>query len=128
MKPITIEWIAKAEGDWHSAVRESRARKYPNYDSACFHAQQCAEKYLKARLQEAGIVFGRTHHLIDLLNLALTVEPNWASLTVMLNNLSGYAVNVRYPGTFASKADARAAVAACEQVRATIRTALGLPV
>ncbi len=53
MKPITLEWIDKAEGDWHSAQREYRARLRPNYDAACFHAQQCAEKYLKARLEEA---------------------------------------------------------------------------
>jgi HEPN domain-containing protein len=47
-------------------LRELRARKSPNYDAACFHAQQCVEKYLKARLQEAGIVFTKTHNLIFL--------------------------------------------------------------
>jgi len=62
MKPITLEWVAKAEGDWDSAQREYRARQRPNYDAACFHAQQCAEKYLKARLEEAGIAFSRTHN------------------------------------------------------------------
>jgi HEPN domain-containing protein len=61
MKPITLEWIDKAEGDWFSAQREVRARKHPNYDAACFHSQQCAEKYLKARLQESGIAFKKTH-------------------------------------------------------------------
>jgi HEPN domain-containing protein len=50
MKPLTRDWIAKAEGDYASANREYRARKTPNYDSACFHAQQCIEKYLKAWL------------------------------------------------------------------------------
>jgi HEPN domain-containing protein len=50
--PLTPEWIEKAEGDFHSALRELRARKNPNYSSACFHAQQCVEKYLKGRLQE----------------------------------------------------------------------------
>jgi len=57
MKRITGEWINKAEGDWHGALSRYRARKHPNYDSTCFHAQQCAEKYLKARLKEAGIAF-----------------------------------------------------------------------
>ena len=46
MTRLTLEWTAKAEGDFHSCLRESRARKHPNYDSACFHAQQCIEKYL----------------------------------------------------------------------------------
>jgi HEPN domain-containing protein len=49
------EWIGKAEGDYFSALREYRARRNVNYDSACFHAQQCVEKYLKAVLVELGI-------------------------------------------------------------------------
>ena len=45
MNPLTLEWVEKAEGDWLTAQREYRARKAPNYDAACFHAQQVAEKY-----------------------------------------------------------------------------------
>jgi HEPN domain-containing protein len=78
MQPITLEWIDKAEGDWTSAQREYRARQRPNYDAACFHAQQWAEKYLKAKLEEAGIAFSQTHNLISLLTLALAVEPRHA--------------------------------------------------
>jgi HEPN domain-containing protein len=52
MNPLTLEWVDKAEGDYATALRELRARKQPNYDAACFHAQQCVEKYLKAYLQE----------------------------------------------------------------------------
>ena len=59
------------EGDFATAGRELRARKNPNYEAACFHAQQCAEKYLKAILQEQSIPFGRTHNLIALLDLLL---------------------------------------------------------
>src|SRR6266852_9206884 len=69
MQPLTAEWVDKAEGDFATLLREIRARKRPNYDSACFHAQQCTEKYLKARLQEAGIPFGKTHDLPALLHL-----------------------------------------------------------
>jgi len=47
MKPLTCEWINKAEGDYASAQRELRARKLPNCDAACFHAQQCVEKHIK---------------------------------------------------------------------------------
>lgn len=57
MKPLTHEWVMKAEGDFAMVEREARARKSPNYDGLCFHAQQCVEKYLKARLCEAGIEF-----------------------------------------------------------------------
>lgn len=52
MKPAVAEWVSKAEGDFLTGGRELRARKSPNYDAVCFHAQQCAEKYPKAVLQE----------------------------------------------------------------------------
>ena len=45
MNSQVTEWVLKAEGDFLTAGRELRARKSPNYDAVCFHAQQCAEKY-----------------------------------------------------------------------------------
>ena len=57
------EWISRAEGDYFSALREHRARKHVNHDSACFHAQQSVEKYLKAVLVDLGIAFAKTHDL-----------------------------------------------------------------
>lgn len=57
MKPLTAEWIQKAEDDFIVAQKMLRARKYPVYDAVCFHAQQCAEKYLKAFIQEHGRIF-----------------------------------------------------------------------
>jgi HEPN domain-containing protein len=72
--PITREWVDKAVGDFATAERESQVKNDPSYDAVCFHAQQCAEKYLKARLQEANIFFGKTHDLSTLLDLLLPVE------------------------------------------------------
>ena len=126
MKPLTHEWIGKAEGDLATARREVRARKAPNYDAACFHAQQCVEKYLKARLQEAAIPFGRTHDLSALLNLLLSVEPSWESLRPHLRALTTFAVGVRYPGESADKAMGREALSLCRTVRRHIRLSLGL--
>ena len=128
MKPITQEWINKAEGDWREAERANRVRKDPNHDSACFHAQQCAEKYLKARLAEANIVFSKTHDLPLLLGLVTKVEPAWAALQTALDNLNDYAVDYRYPGKSATKADAKQAIKDCRVVRRAVRTAFGLPV
>lgn len=48
MNPLTIEWIEKAEGDFLSAQREYRTSSRPNYDAACFHAQQTAEKIFES--------------------------------------------------------------------------------
>lgn len=126
MKPITSEWVDKAEGDFTTALREFRARKSPNYDDACFHAQQCAEKYLKARLQEGDISFTKTHNLIALIDLLLPMEPAWEELRSPVRILNAYAVNFRYPGESADKEMAREALTACREVRATVRLALGL--
>jgi HEPN domain-containing protein len=77
MKPITSEWVYKAEGDFSMMERESRARRNRSYDGICFHAQQCAEKYLKARLAEAGVSVAKTHDLVTLLEQVLSLEPTW---------------------------------------------------
>ncbi len=126
MQPLTSEWIAKAEGDFDSLQRELRVRVRPNYDSACFHAQQCAEKYLKGYLQEQNIPFGRTHNLLELLEYALAVQPMWLSLRSDLQLLNLYAVAYRYPGETANREQAREAARCCKIVRTTIRTALNM--
>ncbi len=126
MKPLTREWVEKAEGDLITAAREYRARKSPNYDAACFHAQQCAEKYLKARLQEADIPFGRTHNLTTLLDLLLPIELLWEALRPHLRTLTVFAVDVRYPGESADKVEAREALALCREVQRHVRLSLGL--
>jgi len=77
MKQATAEWVAKADGDYCTARREAAASPEPNFDAACFHAQQCAEKFVKARLVEADAAFPKIHDLSVLLDLVLPVEPSW---------------------------------------------------
>ena len=69
MKPETEEWIEKAEGDLKVARREKQTQD-PVYDAVCFHAQQGAEKYIKASLEEDNIAFPKSHDLVVLLNLS----------------------------------------------------------
>jgi HEPN domain-containing protein len=126
MKPLTSEWVEKAEGDFSTANREIRVRKAPNFDAVCFHAQQCAEKYLKALLQEADLPFGKTHHLISLLDLLLSSYPPWEILRPQLQNLNAYSVSIRYPGESADKAVARDALKLANIIRGEARKALGL--
>ena len=126
MKPLTSEWVEKAEGDFATSERELNAENRPNYDAVCFHAQQCAEKYLKACLQEADIPFRKTHDLSDLLNSALAVDSSWESLRADLNSLSAFAVEYRYPGESADIDEAREALERCRKVRQLMRTSLDL--
>ena len=126
MKPMTTEWVEKAEGDFAIVLRESRARKNPSYDGACFHAQQCAEKYLKARLCEADIEFAKVHDLVALVNQALAIEPGWQRFREDMAYLSDFAVAFRYPGESADKTTAADARQRCKRFRAAAREALEL--
>ena len=128
MKPLAVEWVAKAEGDLRTARREAAAADAPNYDAVCFHAQQCVEKYLKARLADAGVAFPKIHDLGALLNLTLPLEPSWESLRDDLDSLSSQAVEVRYPGVDSDAEDARGALKIAQRVRAVVRLSLEPPV
>ncbi len=124
MNPLTREWVQKAEADLATAQRELRARKQPNYDAACFHAQQCAEKYVKACLQAQGIRFGKTHDVAALLRALEHAVPQLALLMPLATLLSDYAVRFRYPGAFATRAQAREAVRAASEIRDQVRLVL----
>ena len=126
MKPLTAEWLAKAERDFGTMERESRVTDSPNYEGICFHAQQCAEKYLKARLCEAGVAFGRVHDLVALLEAALEMEPSWERHREDLAYLSAFAVSVRYPGDTADQNCALDARRRCQAFRMAARRSLGL--
>jgi len=126
MKPLTAEWVAKAERDFATMERESRVTDCPNFEGVCFHAQQCAEKYLKACLCEAGVAFGKVHDLVALLESALAVEPSWESHREDLAYLSAFAVSVRYPGDSADQNCALDAQRRCRAFRAAARQSLGL--
>ena len=126
MKPATAEWVAKAEGDFLTAGRELRTRKSPNYDAVCFHAQQCAEKYLKAFLQENERNIPKIHNLIELMLLCEEIDGTFEMLRADLVTMERYSVRVRYPGKFAEKEEAQSAYAASGMARKFARQKLGL--
>ena len=126
MKPMTTEWVDKAEEDFVVVERESRARKKLAYSAIAFHAQQCAEKYLKARLCEADRDIPRTHELCALLDLVRDLEPAWELMRDALVTLTNYAVAYRYPGNVADRKTALATRKLCRSFRQIARTSLGI--
>ncbi len=128
MKPLTPEWIKRAEGDW-SCVRlfADTRQNGPPYD-VCFYAKQCAENYLKAYLQEASVRFNKVHDLTALLDLALPTAPDWNTLRPALDVLNPYTMEIRYPGYYITGENAEEAYKLCEEVRAVVRISLGLSV
>lgn len=126
MNALVAEWIEKAESDYRAAEREMRVRKEPSYDVVCFHAQQCAEKYLKAITLQQNLPLRRIHDLEVLLDLVIPDSPSWADYRDPILLLNDYSVDIRYPGEMASKEEARAAVGAMRKVRVKAREELGL--
>lgn len=125
MKPLTREWVKKAENDFKVALQIMRRRKDPIPDAICFHSQQCIEKYLKARLVEAGLSFPKTHDLFVLLNLSASAEPHWGKFASAAKAVTNYAVDFRYPGRSATVREARTALRHCRSLRTAVRRSLG---
>lgn len=109
-------WALKAEADLDMAKRALRGkRKYP--EAAAFHAQQCAEKYLKAMLVSARVAFPKTHDLVLLNYLcrqnAIPTHFDESALQVLTN----FSVRVRYPGEETTLEEAKVALEIAKSVR-----------
>ena len=126
MKKATRAWVRKAEGDWRVAQREAAATD-PVKEAVCFHSQQCAEKYLKAYLQELGLSIPRTHDLERLLADLVPRDASLRSLRPRLVILTRYAVDFRYPGFSISIRAMHAALRHVRIIRFKVRAILGLP-
>jgi HEPN domain-containing protein len=93
---VVRAWFKKAENDLTTAEHTMKL-KHPPCDTVCFHAQQCAEKYLKGFLTFHEIDFPKTHSLEDLVSLCRDVAPPIESELEDIETLSSYGVEVRYP-------------------------------
>ncbi len=69
-------------------------------DAACFHAQQSAEKLLKAYLIARNLDFPFTHNLARLLALCQTQDAEFATLAPLAESLTPFAVELRYDSDF----------------------------
>ena len=93
------KWFRKAESDLLVIKNNLSAEEIP-IDACCFHAQQAAEKYLKAYLVSKQISFPKTHDLQALLNICVVVDYIFNQLTEPIIGLSDYAIAPRYPDAF----------------------------
>jgi HEPN domain-containing protein len=125
MKVETRRWVQKAESDLKGA-RQLGGRTPQLHDLICFHCQQAAEKYLKALLQEFGMMVPRTHDLGDLLDLLVPHDATLRRLRRGVIFLTQFAVDYRYPGENATKRQADAAIRWTERIRGELRVRLGM--
>jgi HEPN domain-containing protein len=69
-------------------------------DMACFHAQQGAEKYIKAYLAAHEIDFPFIHNLEKLIELCAKMDPSFTTIKRLGQELTPYAVELRYDDEF----------------------------
>lgn len=96
------------------------------YRLIAFHAQQCAEKYLKAYLVFKSVDFPYTHDIFRLLELCAE-HGNWAETIEEAKRLTLYAITTHYPGTEdkVTRDEALNAIDLASRVRKVVRSALG---
>ncbi len=121
-------WVQKAESDLKTAVLILQAGEEGPADTVAFHAQQCAEKYLKALLSCEGIDFPKTHDIGQLILLL----PRNAPMDLPVEEqrrLTSYATVTRYPGDYEPVTihEARRTVSMARRIRKRVRKLLPPP-
>ena len=121
------QWVAHADSDLVAARHLLLLGADCPLKVVCFHAQQCVEKYLKARLTAVGKHSAKTHDIVALRLDLPHSDPFPLSVTEQ-ETLSDYAVVTRYPGETGplDRADAEAAVDCAVRVRDAVRPLLPL--
>lgn len=121
-------WLRKADHDLLNIQNNLGSADIP-WDTVCFHAQQAAEKILKAFLVFHGGEVSKTHDLVALLARCVECEAGLAGLESDCRTLTSYGVAARYPDDLfePGETDSREVVAAAHRVRAAILTLLPKP-
>jgi len=118
------DWLTRARGDLAIARAPLPAGAF--WEDLCFHAQQAAEKGLKAVYVQKGWEFRYTH---DLETLIYGLEQNGLEVPMTIaasDMLSRYAWEARYPGLdeAITQDEYREAVRMAECVLAWVQTQL----
>jgi HEPN domain-containing protein/predicted nucleotidyltransferase len=110
-------WLERADDDL-LAIENLLAAEHVPWSAVCFHAQQTAEKYLKAVLIARWHRAPRTHKLAELIR---DVERNGGGLPDLIaecETLDRWPVDARYPETvpIPTESEGRAAAAAAGRI------------
>lgn len=118
-------WISHAEEDLRLAQHGLKLKSSCPYKLIAYHAQQCAEKYLKAYLVSHNIDFPYTHNISLLLELCAD-KADWTEKIKDAEELTPFAITTRYPGEYedVTKENAMQAIKIAKAVKRTVRAAL----
>jgi HEPN domain-containing protein len=87
-------WFLKVESDFLNARRTLDS--HGPYDTACFHAQQVAGKYIKGLLVLHRLLPPRSHDLEELQLWVESTIPGWPLAGLDLADITPCAVQMRY--------------------------------
>jgi HEPN domain-containing protein len=91
------QWLNRAHKDL-AAGEVLFKGGFEDYENVGFHAQQSAEKFIKAFLVSHQIEFPKTHDIALLRQLVTRVDPELAEKLAIADALTPYGVEFRYPG------------------------------
>jgi len=100
---LVQEWLKKADKDLRIA-QWLLEPPVEDFENTGFHAQQAAEKFIKAFLVRHQIEFPKTHNLRQLRRLVGSADPALADRLASADELTPYGVTFRYPGVSLSLA------------------------
>ncbi|MFO7902402.1 MAG: HEPN domain-containing protein [Planctomycetota bacterium] len=122
---FALQWIRNAEHDLLSA-KAVIASAYDITDLPCFFARQTVEKSLKALLTWHGVSFGKTHDLLVLLAEAVMFQPSFSDDRTLYEQLTGFAVEMRYPSSMSepSLQEARRFVSEAQEILNPVKRGL----
>jgi len=113
-------WLRKAESDLRAAEL-LLSLDQEDYFAAGFHAQQAAEKFLKALLVWLQIPFPKTHEIARLTDLGTQGDPSLRAELQSADMLTPFGVEFRYPSDEVADAElAREAVNQAKNVREAV--------
>ncbi|OGS19597.1 MAG: hypothetical protein A2219_07350 [Elusimicrobia bacterium RIFOXYA2_FULL_50_26] len=119
------QWMAYADEDMRLAECGLKLTENCPFRLIAYHAQQCAEKYLKAFLVYKKTDFPYTHNIGYLLELCAK-HGEWVKTVEAAEELTPFAITTRYPGEDeeVSAADAANAIKIALQVKMSVTDAL----
>ncbi len=97
VRDLVRQWLRHAEEDFQVA-QELMERDRLSYNPVGFHAQQAAEKFIKALLTRYGVAFPKTHSIRILLELAMPALPDLYDRLQTAPRPHSLRGEIRYPG------------------------------
>ncbi len=115
MREIVQEWVKKGESDFIAAKTLAPQEGLENQTG--FHCQQAIEKWLKAYLIKQGEEIRKIHDLTALVIECEKYDPDFENLESLVEGITDFAVEFRYPGENATPEEAKDALDKTGKVR-----------